>query len=195
MSSSVHVSGLPGVGKTATVTYLVDTRPDRYLRLSFGELLRDVAAPEASVDSFRANTSTNVDRRAIEAATAAGAERIRNEAAKVVLIDSHAVTPAAEGLRATPDTADRVAQFGYSEIVHLDAATAETRIAESSGREGRRTLTVTEIGSAEAMQLLIVTRYASLCDCPLYVVSARESISEVAERVECAITAGLAWSR
>lgn len=193
MSSSVYVSGLPGIGKTTVCNYLVDMRPDRYVRLSFGELLRDVAVPQASVESFRANSSANVDRAAIEAATVAGAERIRNEASRIVLVDSHAVTPVAEGIRATPDTADRVTQFGYSVIVHLDASTAETRVVENGGSEGRRAMTAAEVASAEVMQLSIVTHYASLCDCPLYVVSARGSTAEIAGRAEDAIAAGLAW--
>jgi adenylate kinase len=193
MSSSVYVSGLPGVGKTSAVKHLVDTRPDDYVRLSFGELLRSVVAPNASVESFRSSASS-VDRAVIEAATDAAAQRIRDERRRVVLMDSHAVSPVAEGLRATPDTAARVATFGYSVIVHLAAAGSEARILQNSGREGRTTMSPWEVATAEAMQLSIVTRYASLRDCPLYVVSADGGVEEVAERVDRATTAGLAWT-
>lgn len=194
MSKSVYVSGLPGVGKTSVVKHLVHTTPGKYMRLSFGELLRTVVAPNASVESFRGSASGSVDRAAIEAATAAAAQRIRDEPHRVVLIDSHAVTPVAEGLRATPDTAARVTAFGYSVIVHLAAAGSEKRILRISGSEGRTTMTSWEVPSAETMQLSIVARYASLCDCPLYVVSADGGVEEVAERVDRAITAGLGWS-
>jgi len=194
VSASVYVSGLPGIGKTSVVEHLVDTRPDDYMRLGFGELLRAVVAPDASVQSFRGSASGTVDRAAIEAATAAAAQLIRDEPHRVVLIDSHAVTPVADGLRATPDTAARVTAFSYSVIVHLAAAGSEQRILRYSGSEGRATMASWEVASAETMQLSIVARYASLCDCPLYVVSADGGISEVAERVDSAITAGLGWA-
>jgi adenylate kinase len=195
MSRLVYVSGLPGVGKTSVVRHLADTRPDDYVRLSFGELLRTVTAPDASAESFRRSASVSVDRVAIEAATALAAELIRDEQHRVVLMDSHAVTPVAEGLRATPDNAARVTAFGYRIIVHLAAAGSESRIMKNSGSEGRTTMSVWEVATSEAMQLSIVTRYASLCDCPLYVVSADGCVEEVAERVDRAIHAGLAWAQ
>jgi hypothetical protein len=111
-----------------------------------------------------------------------------------VLIDSHAVTPAPQGLRATPDTAARVTAFGYSVIVHLAATGSEQRILQESAREDRTTMTASEVASAETMQLSIVAGYAGLCDCPLYVVSAGGGVEEVAERVGLAISAGLAWT-
>jgi adenylate kinase len=194
MSVAVYVSGLPGIGKTTAVKHLAETRPDKYVRLSFGEALREVANPQATVESFRGTATRNVDRVVIKKATANLAQRIRDEANRVVLIDSHAVTPAPEGLRTTPDTAERVGAFSYGVIVHLSAAAAEERILRNSGSDGRTAMTASEIAAAETLQLSIVALYASLCDCPLYVVSAIGDVTDVAERLARAISAGLGWA-
>jgi adenylate kinase len=194
MSAAVYVSGLPGVGKTTAVTHLIEARPDEYVRLSFGEALREIIDPDGTVDSFRGGATSSVSRAAIEKATAKLAQRIQDETARVVLIDSHAVTPAPEGLRATPDTSKRVAAFGYNAIAHLSAVGVEERILRNSGTEGRTVMTMPEIAIAETIQLSIVARYASLCDCPLYVVSAAGEGEEVADRLARAITAGLDWA-
>jgi adenylate kinase len=194
MSVAVYVSGLPGIGKTTAVMHLAETRPDKYVRLSFGEALRGVTDPDATAESFRGCATRRVDRAVIMMATANLARRIRDEVNRVVLIDSHAVTPAPEGLRTTPDTADRVAEFGYRVIVHLSAADVEERILRNSDSEGRTAMTASEIAAAETMQLSIVARYASLSDCPLYVVSAIGDGADVADRLARAITAGLGWA-
>lgn len=194
MSVAVYVSGLPGIGKTTAVTQLVEARPDEYVRLSFGEALREVTDPDGTVELFRGGATRSVNRVVIEKATANLAQRIRDEPTRVVLIDSHAVTPASEGLRATPDTAGRVAAFGYSVITHLSAAGAEERILRNGGTEGRTAMTASEIATAEMMQLSIVACYASLCDCPLYVLSAAGEAEEVADRLARAITGGLGWA-
>jgi adenylate kinase len=194
MSAAVYVSGLPGVGKTAAAKLLAETRPNEYVRLSFGEALQEVTDPDATLESFRSGSSISVDRAAIEKATTNLGRRIQGEATRVVLIDSHAVTPAPEGLRATPDTAKRLAAFGYSVIAHLSSVAAEERILRNSEAEGRTVMTMQEIATAETIQLSIVARYASLCDCPLYVISAAGEIEEVADRLARAITAGLGWA-
>jgi adenylate kinase len=194
MSAAVYVSGLPGVGKTSAVKHLAQTRPNEYVRLSFGEALQEVTDPGATVESFRSGASISVDRAAIEKATMNLARQIQSEARRVVLIDSHAVAPTPEGLRATPDTAKRVAAFGYNAIVHPAAASAEERILTNSEAEGRMVMTMHEVATAETIQLSIVARYASLCDCPLYVVSAAGEVEEVADRLAQAITAGLGWA-
>jgi adenylate kinase len=194
VSASVYVSGLPGVGKTNAVVHLVEARPNEYIRLSFGEALREVIAPEGSLEAFRGSAMRSVDRVAIDKATKNLARRIRDERTRVALVDSHAVTPASEGLRATPDTAERVAAFGYSVVAHLSAVGAEDRILRASGREGRSAMTVAEIGTAETVQLSIVARYASLCDCPLYILSAVGEVEEVADRLSQAIETGLRWA-
>jgi adenylate kinase len=194
MSVAVYVSGLPGIGKTAAVKHLAETRPEEYVRLSFGEALREVTDPDATVESFRGRATRSVDRAVIEKATVSLVQRIRDEANRVALIDSHAVTPAPEGLRTTPDTAQRVALFGYSVIVHLSVADVEERILRNSRSAGRTAMTATDIAAAETMQLSIVARYASLCDCPLYVVSAAGDVVNVADRLARAITAGLGWA-
>lgn len=121
MSAAVYVSGLPGIGKTTAVKHLAKTRPDEYVRLSFGETLREVIAPEATVESFRRMASIRVDRDAMKRATAVLVRQIQDEDTRVVLIDSHAVAPTPLGLRATPDTAERVVAFGYNLIAHLSA--------------------------------------------------------------------------
>lgn len=193
MSAAVYVSGLPGIGKTSAVKHLTRARPTEYLRLSFGEALQGVTGPGGTVESFRSGASKSVDRAAIEKATTRLARQIQDEATRVVLIDSHAVTPTPEGLQATPDTAKRVAVFGYSVIVHLSSAAAEERILRNSKAEGRSAMTMQAITTAETIQLSIVARYASLCDCPLYVVSAAGEVEEVADRLARAITAGLDW--
>ena len=191
---AIYVSGLPGIGKTTAVAHLVEARPDEYLRLSFGEALREIIDPDGSLETFRGRATRSVNRFVIEKATKRLVHRIRAEPTRVVLIDSHAVTPASEGLRATPDTAERVAAFGYSLIIHLSAFGVEERILRSSGSEGRRALTASEVRTAETMQLSIVARYASLCDCPLYVLSAVGEVEEVTDRLERAIDAGLGWA-
>ncbi|MFL5914870.1 MAG: AAA family ATPase [Gaiellaceae bacterium] len=193
MSAAVYVSGLPGIGKTTAVKNLVEARPDEYVRLSFGETLREVIASDESLEAFRGNATRTVSRAAIENATTMLAHRIRDEPTRVVLIDSHAVTPATEGLRATPDTAERLAAFGYEVIAHLSAAGAEERILRHGGSEGRTAIAASEIAPAETVQLSIVARYASLCDCPLYVLSASGTAEEVADRLGRAVTAGLRW--
>ena len=40
MSVAVYVSGLPGIGKTTGVKHLAETRPNKYVRRSFGEALQ-----------------------------------------------------------------------------------------------------------------------------------------------------------
>jgi len=64
----------------------------------------------------------------------------------------------------------------------------------NSAAEGRTVMTMQEIATAETIQLSIVARYASLCDCPLYVVSAAGEVKEVADRLAQAVTAGLGWA-
>jgi len=194
VSAAVYVSGLPGIGKTTAVVHLVQARPSEYVRLSFGEALREIIDPEETHEAFRSDATRTVSRVVIEKATETLAQRIRNEPTRVVLIDSHAVAPASDGLRATPDTAERVAAFGYSLITHLSAFGVEERILLSSGTEGRRAMTASEIATAEMIQLSIVTRYASLCDCPLYALSAVGKVEEVADQLARAIEAGLGWS-
>jgi adenylate kinase len=192
VNASVYVSGLPGIGKTSAVRHLAKIRPDEFVRMSFGEALRDVMTPDATVASFRRKASAGVDRAAIERATAMLAQRIQ-KSEQVVLIDSHAVTPTPEGLRATPDTPERVAAFGYSLITHLSVASVEERVLRNSGTEGRTQMSMPDLAAAETVQLSIVARYASLCDCPLYIVSALGEVDEVADRLARAITVGLDW--
>lgn len=194
MTAAVYISGLPGVGKTTAVKYLATTRPDEYIRLSFGDALRELTDPDSTDETFRGSAARSVDRDVVEMATANLAQRIRKEPARVVLIDSHAVTPGPEGLRTTPDTAERVAAFSYSVIVHLAAADVEERILRNSGSQGRTAMTASEVAVAETLQLSIVARYASLCDCPLYVVAATGGVAEVADRLARAITAGVGWA-
>ena len=195
MSAAVYVSGLPGIGKTTAVKYLASARPSEYVRHSFGEALREVVDPDAPHEAFRGGASLSVDRAVIAQATVKLADRIRREATRVVLIDSHAVSPAPEGLRATPDAAARVAAFDYSVIVHLSLADAEERVLRNSEHEGRKAMSAQELATAETIQLSIVAHYASLCDCPLYVVSASGEAEAVADRLSRAITAGLGWGR
>jgi adenylate kinase len=191
----VYVSGLPGVGKTTVVKHLVGLAPHRYVRLSFGEALRGVAAPDLSVEAFREAAPTLLNRAAIEAATVAAGEQIAIEyaAGRAVLIDSHAVTPTPEGLKATPDTDTRAAAFAYTVIVHLAVAGAHARVLQSVAHEGRTPFDPAEVQAAETIQLAVVTRYASICDCPLYVVGSSGAAHVVAARVEAAIEAASGW--
>ncbi len=162
--------------------------------MTFGETLREAVNPIATLDAFRRDASVSVDRAVIENVTARLAERIRDEPTRAVLIDSHAVSPTLEGLRATPDTPTRLAAFRYSVIVHLSVTGAEERVVRNSEREGRTTLPAEQVATAEMIQVSVVSGYASLCDCPLYVVSADGAVPEVAERIHAAVRAGLRWS-
>ena len=194
MAHLVLLTGLPGIGKTTIATAL--PRPF-YQRIHFGALLRSVVERRTSKPlthtQFRHDFSRLIDAGVLHGASVLARHEADLSSSEVCVLDSHAVTPTAVGLRVTPDDSKRRRLLRFKAIVHLGLAGCLRRVLANCGSEGRHALSEADAQVAEYLQLSTGVVYAASYDCPLLVVKADGNIEQTVRRVDAAIRSAVGW--
>jgi len=136
-----------------------------------------------SHNAFRANFTQLLTRSDFEAATSVARMNADQASARICLLDSHAVTPTEDGLRATPDNANRLKTLRMSGLIHISSAEVTHRIVTNSQTQGRHSMTDMEAQIAEIMQVSVMVGYSAGYDCPLLLISGDGDVESVAGRL------------
>lgn len=175
----IYLTGAPATGKTTVADYLCATFGAR--AFSYGQALRDHASLGGiSHEELRDQSSTVVSAELIaelDASLPTILARWREDGP--VVIDSHAVTSEAWGLRALPYSIDALRAIGLTHIICLiaDGETLFRRIRATP--EGRRTDDPWKLEQLNNTQLALAAAYAHTLGIGLFAIDARASRDDV----------------
>jgi adenylate kinase len=182
------LTGTPGVGKTTAAAGITEIHPSKAETLSFGRLVydavRDRLGLALSYHEFREGAARLVTQQDISAANRAIVSNKRRLHPEWLLVDSHAVAQTRYGWQAHPDKPEILRSLAYDTIIHLDAPPEAVLLRIHGETGGRHASTERAIEVQAHIQLAISVYYAGVIGCPLEVVDASGSVTEVVDLLE-----------
>jgi adenylate kinase len=184
----VLLTGIPAVGKTSVAEELQSRDPQQFQHFRFARLILQAVRdrrgePNLSYSNFKNRSAQLVTRADIAVATELLLAAAPRSDRRFLLVDSHAVSKANYGYRATPDSPDMLQRLGYRLIVHL-FADPETVIARSSTGEHSQYTSERDVALLEQAQIATSIFYAATGGSQLHIVNANAPVNDVASTVE-----------
>jgi len=187
----VYLTGAPATGKTSVAAYLRETCNAHVF--SYGQAIGEHAALRGISHEQLRRESSKIVSKELVAELDAALPGILSEwrDSGPVIIDSHAVTSEAWGLRAIPYRAESLPRLGITHIICLmaDGQTMLDRVLQAPA--GRRSEDIWKLDQLNNSQLALAASYAHTLGVPVHAIDARLSLEEVcgATAMQCGLGA------
>lgn len=183
MSFALYLTGIPAVGKS-TVAQALEAAAGA-VRYSYGDLLSkrlaNTVSSQRHLREMSAEVITPEDVLAVDNFVCDELSRLKG--LRNAVVDSHALTAEAYGLRAVPYGARDLARFPYTHIVCLTAPEDTVRERIRVAADGRRLQDQTDFHLHQSLQSTLALTYAVMLAVPVAFVRADRETADIVEDI------------